>query len=170
MTPAMLVSNLVDEIKDATKNYIMEAEYQEDKSISVYAQHIPDAEFENDSFYPLIIVSLESLADSEPNTGRDFSVATIGLTFGVFAEVPNGWRDLLNLMESVRQRVLTKRTIANKYRLILPTKFETIERQPYPFWYGYGTLTYTVAQPQEKLPEYYEDITGDAVNVNAKFI
>ena len=43
------------------------------------------------------------------------------------------------------------RKLENRFRLVLPTKFETIEVQPYPYYFGYATLVYTVAQPNEQI-------------------
>ena len=43
-------------------------------------------------------------------------------------------------------------------RLVLPTKFETIEVQPYPYYFGYATLVYTVAQPNEQMAAGFDRI------------
>ena len=150
MTPAMLVSAVVREVEAATANYRMKAEGQADKKVSVYAQHIPDDEFKDDTYYPLVIVSWQKTEDmTEPE--KVGSEATIGLTFGVYGEDKEAWRDLLSIMERVRQRLLVFRKLENRFRLVLPTKFETIEIQPYPYYFGYATLVYTVAQPNEKM-------------------
>ena len=128
MTPAMLVSAVVREVEAATANYRMKAEGQADKKTSVYAQHIPDDEFKDDTYYPLVVVSWQKTEDvTEPE--KVGAEATIGLTFGVYGEDKE----------------------ENRFRLVLPTKFETIEIQPYPYYFGYATLVYTVAQPNERM-------------------
>ena len=67
MTPAMLVSAVVREVEAATVNYRMRAEGQGDKKVSVYAQHIPDEDFRDDTYYPLVIVSWQKTEDmTEP--------------------------------------------------------------------------------------------------------
>ena len=141
----------------------MAAENQDDKKVTVYAQHIPDENFQEDTYYPLIIVSLQKVKDSlesEPEA----STASVGFTYGVHGFEPEAWRDLLNLMEHVRQRLLTHRTIADNFRLVLPIEWETIEAQPYPFWFGYGTVTYTIAQPQEGFPVEFDAIMEEYSN------
>ncbi|MBQ4358965.1 MAG: hypothetical protein II767_01780 [Proteobacteria bacterium] len=151
MIPVNLLFALKAEVEDAVKDYKMAAENQDDKKVTVYAQHIPDDDFEDDTFYPLVLVSVQSGEDNQNAANiAELSTVTVGLTFGVFGEDRDAWMDLLNLMECVRQHLLKRRTINNKHRLVLPTKWETIEVQPYPFWFGYGTLKYTVAQPQEE--------------------
>lgn len=161
MIPANLIEALRNEIADAVKDYKMKVENQPSKGVKVYAQHVPDDDFENDTFYPLIIVSLQKVEDKAETVEPGMSAATVGLTFGVYGEDESAWRDLLNIMEHVRQRLLTVRTINNRHRLILPTTWQTIEAQPYPFWFGYGTLVYSIGQPVEKLPESYEKITEE---------
>ncbi len=165
MIPVNLLFALKAEIEDAIKDYKMAAENQADKKVTVYAQHIPDDDFLEDTYYPLIIISLQKVRDSEDGADTaEASTATVGFTFGVHGFDPDAWRDLLNLMEHVRQRLLTHRTIAESYRLVLPIEWETIEAQPYPFWFGYGTVTYTIAQPQEGFPVEFDEITEEVVN------
>lgn len=140
MIPVRLIEALADEIRDATKDYKLKAEGQEDKKVTVYCQHIPDEDFLSDTYYPLVIVSVQEVTDD--NEG--ISIATVGLTIGVYGDDQEAWMDLLSIMERIRQRVCNEKIIARKYPLVMPTKFETIEAQPYPFWFGYGTLKYRV--------------------------
>ena len=172
MTPVELVLSLKQEIEDAVKDYRLLAENQEDRGITVYAQHIRDEIFDDREgrYYPLIIVSLQEERDNIGESGREASMATVGLTFGIFAEDKDGWMDLLNIMETVRQRILTNRTVANRHRLVEAVEWKAIEAQPYPFWFGYGTLKYSIAQPQEMLPAFDEDIIGDAVDTEKNFL
>lgn len=171
MTPARLVQAVTAEVKEAVKGYKMKAEGQEDKAVSVYAQHIPDEDFQDDSYYPLIIVSWQGTEDTD-----DGAEAIIGLTFGVFGEEGKGedgkgadgrgtgaWQDLLSIIERVRQRLLIFRKLDNRFRLIMPVKFETIEAQPIPFWFGYGTLRYQVGQPGQHMEEDWYKITEEYI-------
>lgn len=140
MIPVRLIEALADEIRDATKDYKLKAEGQEDKKVTVYCQHIPDEDFLSDTYYPLVIVSVREVTDDN----KGISIATVGLTIGVYGDDQEAWMDLLSIMERIRQRVCNEKIIARKYPLVMPTKFETIEAQPYPFWFGYGTLKYRV--------------------------
>ena len=169
MTPVNLVLELQKLIADAVKDYKLKAENQEDCKITVYAQHIRDEVFQDERCYPLIVVSLQGAKDHTNNAGPEASLATVGLTFGVFAEDKNGWMDLLNIMETVRQKIMACRTVANRHRLTDVVEWNTIEAQPYPFWFGYGTLKYSIGQPQEVLPELIESIVGEAVDIDKKF-
>ena len=153
MTPTLLVKAVAAEVSEAVKNYRMKAEGVEKTPVTVYEQHIPDEEFKKDAYYPLVIVSWQGTADTD-----DGSEATIGLTFGVYGEEKDAWKDLLSIMERVRQRLLIFRKLQNRYRIKLPTKFETIENQPYPFWFGYGTVPYQMGTPNEAMAESWNKI------------
>lgn len=141
MIPNRLIEALANEIREATKDYVLKAEGQEDKKVSVYCQHIPDEEFLSDTYYPLVVVSVQNVEDSDGE-----SVATIGLTMGVYGEDKQAWMDLLSIMERIRQRVCEHDIIDRKYKILFPAKWETVEAQPYPFWYGYGTLKYRIGR------------------------
>lgn len=153
MTPALLVEAVAEQIGIAVKDYKLKAEGQADKAVSVYRQHLSDEDFQNDSYYPLVIIAWQGSQDAE-----DGSVATIGVTFGVYGEDKAAWQDLLSIMERSRQRLLIFRKLARRFRLILPTKWETIEAQPYPFWFGYATLSYQIGQPNEQMAASWQNI------------
>ena len=161
MTPAVLVAKLAKEIREITKNYDFVAEYQPNKSVSVYEQYLPLEKFEQDTYYPLVLVALQRVVS---NRKEQISTAEIGLTIGVYGgeENPNGeprelqtgwleygdgWRDLLNLAEHIRQHLLKNPIIAEQFYLVDEIEFVPIDPQPVPFFIGGMVLTYEVATP-----------------------
>lgn len=161
MTTTLLVESIAAEIRDATALLKLPVEYHNEqerrmektwRKVRVYEQYIPADLFENDTYYPCAIVEWVSTRDKV--RGRENgSIATIGLSFGVFAREGDGWKDCFHLMELVRQRLLTKRTIAQRYRLEDEITWETAANQPTPFFYGYGEAQYGIYQPQEPFPD-----------------
>ena len=160
MIPVRLVQCLKAEIEIAVKDYRMQAEGQDDKRVSVYAQHIPDEDFQHASYYPLVVVSLNKVEDME-SVEASGSIATIGLTIGVYGEDRQAWMDLLGIMERIRQRLLIFRKLDGRFRLVMPAKWETMEAQPDPFWFGYGTLMYQIGQPNERMADNWDRIMED---------
>lgn len=144
MIPINLVKTITEEVKETVKGYKLKAEGQDDKYVSVYTQRIPDEalELNDDSYYPLILVSLQNITESERGT----STVKIGITMAVYGEDMGAWEDLLNIQEGIRQKLMGMTMIANRYILQFPATWETPEIQPYPFWFSYGSLTYTVPQ------------------------
>ena len=76
MIPTGLIKALADEVREATKDYVMKAEGQEDKKVSVYCQHIPDEDFQTDTYYPLVIISVQDVARK---LNRTRAIITLGL-------------------------------------------------------------------------------------------
>ena len=144
MIPINLVKTITEAVKETVKGYKLKAEGQDDKYVSVYTQRIPDEalELDDDSYYPLILVSLQNITESERGT----STVKIGITMAAYGEDMGAWEDLLNIQEGIRQKLMGMTMIANRYILQFPVTWEMPEIQPYPFWFSYGSLTYTVPQ------------------------
>ncbi len=157
MIPVELIKSIQAEIQEAVKDYKLAAEGQEDKKVTVYAQHIPDERFESDTYYPLVVAAINKIEDGGEDSQQVLSTVTVGLTFGVYGEDENAWVDLLNMMERTRQRLVNNRLLNNRFRLQLPVKWETIEAQPYPFWFGYGTIEYSTPRPIETRYAHFEE-------------
>lgn len=150
MIPVKMLEAICEEIRKAVKDYRLETEFDGLKPVSVYLQHIPDEEFEDNSYYPLIIVNVANVTDNQDGK----SVVEVALAIGVYGENMDAWRDLLSIMERIRQHFCINHIIASKYHVQLPNTWETAEHQPYPYWYGYGSLKFVVAQPRRSLPEF----------------
>ena len=157
MTTTLLVEALAAEIRDATALLKLPIEYHNQRQrraestwrqVHVYEQYIPADLFQNDTYYPCVIV--EWLSTLDRLRGRENgSIATVGLSFGVFAKEADAWKDCFHLMEVVRERLLSKRTLVDRYRLEDEMTWETAANQPTPFFYGYAELQYQIYQPQE---------------------
>lgn len=150
MTPINLISDLARELRGVVKSYNLIAELQNKKPVTVYEEILPTANFEDDTFFPLMVVNLQSVED-----GGEGSFAIVEITFGVFGGYKeDGWRDLLNIMEHTRQYLLTHKLIGGKFYLQLPSATEFPDFQPEPFFEGRMTLKYTIGQPGEDLEGY----------------
>ena len=145
MIPINLISALAKDISAVVNDYEFLAELQPPKKVSVYEQYLPTNNFEDDTFYPLVIVSCRQVEAVD----RETRLATMLLTLGVFGgEDFLGWRDLFNMAERISQFLIENPTIAQKYtRATLPI-FEPLEDQPIPFYFGNILLKYNLAMPQ----------------------
>ena len=147
MTGVGLVQALSAYVRDVVKDYRLESDGGGEKSVTVYEQIIPEEVFDRedrDQYHPLIGVTLSTLEDDER------AEATVDLTIGTYSEDADGWRDLLNLTDCVRRRLLQKQLLERRYRLIKPLTVEILERQPVPFFYGFMTARYMMYQPEEE--------------------
>lgn len=157
MTTTALIEGIAAEITSATQNLLLPVEYQNQKTkklektlrkVNVYQQYIPRDMFENDSYYPCVIVEWLNITD-EMNGADANSTANVGISCGVYSYESDGWKDCFRLTDLIRTRLLTRRLIADKFRLKGDVLWETGENQPLPFFFTYATLPYGIYQPQE---------------------
>ena len=153
MTPTNLLKSLAAEVSDATKNLRLPIEYMDEETdehlvkVNVFTQYIPQDLFEQTTYFPCVVIELVGVRDNL----REGSTAEVALSCGVYAKEEDGWQDAFHLMELIRQRLLTKRTIAQKFRLMneLITSFP--DEQPTPFFFIYLNAEYQLFLPQEEL-------------------
>ena len=146
MIPVQGLEAICKEIEVAVKDYRLDVEDKgvEGKPVTVYRQHIPDEDFEQDSFYPLVIVNVAKVTDNLDGK----SIVEVNLCVGVFGEHQTAWMDLLSIMERIRQHLCVNKVIGNKYHVQMPMEWETAEKQPIPYWFGYGAVKFVVGQPR----------------------
>lgn len=152
-----LVESVAAEIRAATATLKYPVEYHDEKTrrqsstwqkVKIFEQYIPRDLFENDAYYPCITVEwLETQDDTQSG-----STATLGLTCGVFAKEADGWKDAFHLMEAVRRRLISVRTVANRFRLTGSVTWQQVTQQPTPFYFVYGEATYEIFQAAEPVP------------------
>lgn len=153
MTPTELVKTLAAEIRQAVENIQLPTEYATTPAqdnfvkVNVFEQYLPQDLFETTSYYPLVIVELVEVRD-EINKE---SIATIGLTLGVYAKEADGWQDAFHLMEVIRQHLLTRRVIGKKFRLIDEATWSVPDAQPTPFYVVVGEVKYSVQLPAQEI-------------------
>lgn len=154
MTITHLVTVVADEIRAATADLRLPIEYHDDdedaarQPIQVFEGYIPKDLFETTTYYPCVIVELIELHDIL----TEHSEATVGLSFGVFAKKADAWKDAFHLMEVVRQRLLSKRELAKRFRLTGDITWQMAQQQPAPFFFVYGEIRYSVYLVQEPFP------------------
>ena len=151
MTPLELLNSLSEELREAVKHFKLSAQYQPDKKVSVYVQSVPVEQFEDQSFYPLIAVELLGVEDDV-----EFSTANILITIGTYngENTPNGDIEHLNLLEQVRQFILTHHIIGKKFLSILPVYSAMVERNSADFTYSNIFIQYQMPNLSRNYIEY----------------
>ena len=146
MTPINLIKALARELREVMKGFKLLAEYQADRKVRVYEQIMPLAEQKDDTFFPNVLIDLVQIDEN----GTD-SIAIINLNIAVYAgENEEGWQDLLNIMERIRQFILTHPIIDEKFLLEMPATFvpRPPPEQPEPFFYCDCIVRYRLATPR----------------------
>lgn len=154
MTPLILVETLTRTLREVLKNQVLAAEYQPNKQVQVFAHDLPRGDFENNTFYPCVVVTLKSVEDE-----GDSSIATLALTIGAYSNnIGNDWRDMFNIAEKIRQFILTTPILDNFFPLVLPVAFEPITAETKdadPFVFGIIAVRYKVANPKYNFEDFH---------------
>ena len=146
MTPIEAMENVAARIRGVVKEYRTHQRLGT-LPVSVYAGYPPfSTKPEQRKSY--IYCYAVKVHDTEDRYSR----VDIEIGFSIFDEDPKeGCLSLYNLMEHVRQALLTKRTLGKRSRLLFPLEGEIVDPQPFPQWQGRLTVSYTIAQPEEEV-------------------
>lgn len=146
MTPIEAMENVAARIRSVVGEY---STHQKKGTlpIAVYAGYPPfkTKPEESESYIYCYAVKVHDTEDR-------YSRVDIEIGFSIFDEDPKeGCLSLYNLMEHVRQALLTKRTLGGRSRMLFPLEGEIVDPQPFPQWQGRLTVSYTIAQPEEEV-------------------
>lgn len=146
-----ILRGLKTRLERLTKEYRLQADGLCRRRVTVYEQYVPPEAIEDcperEGYYPLIAITFREFQDDV--TERSGSRMDVGLTFGVYGEGKETWRDLLNLMTTVRMGLLREPVIEGKYRL-LEIKGAAAEDQPVPFYIGEMECRYMMYRAEEE--------------------
>lgn len=144
MTHARLIAELAAAIKEASSDIILPLEAPAGLRVplNVFENYLPDDAFEVDSYLPFVLVEFIETHDDL----KQGSTCTIGLTVGVYAPERDAFLDALHIMEVLRLRLLTRRVIANRFRLT-NALWQSPDVQPRPFFYLTGELQFNLFLP-----------------------
>ena len=103
-----------------------------------------------ESIFPCVIVKIGEVIDKEEGA---LDQTRIGVQFivGVYDDARNcqGYRDVYNIIEVIRQDLLTMpaRVLNNKYRLLMPLTSDLVPEQEWPFYFGYIDSLWETGRP-----------------------
>ncbi len=177
MTQINLIDALVAYLTELFKDYELTAKSGLLQTVKVFAQYLPqpkpievagDDESETqtvtpegygpediESNFPCVIVKFDEMTDKEEGP-LDQSLIKINFLVGTYDESPDcqGYRDVLNIIETVRQELLAMpaRVLVKKYRLALPMKSYLFEDPTFPVYFGVIESTWETGRPLMRNP------------------
>lgn len=149
-TPFLLVDELAAFLEGVTANFEMTTPSGKIRSPKVTPGWLPlkDPKNKDEEDFPYVLVRY--IGHSDKSEGE--STAKIHIFAGVYSMDPQGWRELVNPLERIRQALLKKRTLAKKFRLVLPMESKIPPHdQPFPEWVGWLETEWTIPQPVEEV-------------------
>ena len=178
MTSLNLLDALVSRLTELFANYELQAKSGLLQTVKVFAQYLPQpksAEVNDDddtesitepqgysaddieSLFPCVVVKLDDMTDKEEGT-LDAVRINARILVGIYDESLNcqGYRDVLNIIEVIRQDLLTMpaRVLAKKYRLEMPLKSYLFDEQAFPVYFGQIESVWETGRPL--MPNHYK--------------
>ena len=149
MTPLVLLDDLCKEITSIVENFRLETKKKTEIPPKVWAGYLPNKDDE-DVVFPYIIARIIEVEDKEKE-----SIVKIVILIGTYSEDDDFWRDCINVGQRIRQELLMKRQIGNRFRMQLPLKLECPDgqQQPYPEAVAWLTTFWNIPQPQQRLED-----------------
>lgn len=140
MTSVFLVDALAEHIKKAMAEYRYEGPSGETRTISVHKYYLKARDAYEQSITPYILVrALEGTDDIEESTVRCVIIVAVRDEDG-----ERGYLGTVNILEHLRQSLLTKVAIGGKFPLRRPLKW-TIDNEPNtPIYTGYIAADFMV--------------------------
>lgn len=129
-------------------DYLLETNKGQAKAPQVVEGWLPPKESTEVPDVPYVILRLLEGEDS-----AESAQVNIKILVGSYSEDTDGWKDAVNVILRIRERLLINRTLGKKFRLKQPLKWKLFEEQPYPIWIGEITTIWTVALPIEQVEE-----------------
>ncbi|AKL95013.1 hypothetical protein CACET_c15640 [Clostridium aceticum] len=136
MIVTFLQDCLIKELQDILGGMLFKNSRDERVPINIYSQYLPAKEDEDDEqHYPYIIARVLDGDDSEENQPASCKIMLI---IGLYDEDDRyqGYKDVMNVIEKIRQFLLKKRMVAGQFILEYPLQWAVNEEDVYPFYFG----------------------------------
>ncbi|MGN7360023.1 hypothetical protein ACTHPF_26960 [Paenibacillus sp. SAF-054] len=165
MTPSIIMDKLQEYLQEITQGMVLGPERLRPNiyKVDLPARATPDYDplvqetditpaqttlpEERDERWPFIIVIFNDAEDTEDG----YRTANIDLTFGCEGRGPDGYMDVLHLMEYVRASFLRETYEGWSFRLTRPLSMGFYEEQPDPYWMGYMSTTWEVPSIEQEV-------------------
>lgn len=165
MNQVNLLQDLTDRLRLLFKGYSLPNKSGILQEVQVFRQYLPQPEgitftdkgkdglknygsTDYESNFPCVIVKLVDQVDEEER-GNDGSKVRVTILTGVYDDSKEcqGYLDVLDMQEKIRDYLLEHRIIARKYLQLMPMLSKLLESETWPVYFGEQSLTYVVARP-----------------------
>jgi len=143
---------LIKKIADAVKDMRLPVQKGEARAPKVVDGYLPPKRSGADDDFPCVIVR----PDSGETAERASTISAV-VIIGCWSEEFDGYKHCVNVMERIKSALATVKygTIADRFVLRYPIKWELAKEQPYPFWQLEMELTFGYRAPQvEEEPDW----------------
>ncbi|MBQ7578455.1 MAG: hypothetical protein IJT21_09340 [Synergistaceae bacterium] len=165
MNELNLLDAVIMKLENLFRGYTLLNKSGELQEVRVFAQYLPMPEGLNfntrsntglknynesdmESNFPCIVAKLIECEDREERR-IDATLVKMNLLFACYDEnkLCQGYRDILNMQERVRDNFLIERVIDNRFRLDMPIKTRLLECETWPVYFGEMDLIFQAGRP-----------------------
>ena len=168
MTELTLLDALVDRYRERFRGYELQSKSGLLQEVKVIPQYLPQPSAvtvksdddpvepqgytvtDIESIFPCVIVKVGEVIDKEEGA-LDQSRVNVHFIIGVYDDAPDcqGYRDVYNIIEVIRQDLLTMpaRILEGRYRLEMPLRSDLIPEQEWPLYFGYIESLWDTGRP-----------------------
>jgi hypothetical protein len=138
MTPTKLQDSLVDDFKQQLAGFLLKNSKGDRVNLNIYPQNLPAIKGQKDSeYFPYVVIRVME-GESKDDQGEEENTCKIAFIAGVYDEDDNyqGYKDVMNVTEKIKQRLKTKKFYDNQFELTLPLKWLIHDEDTYPYYFG----------------------------------
>lgn len=141
-------------IADAVKDYRLPVKTGEMKAPTVVNGFLPPKRSTAEEDFPFVLVRLEKGA-----TDLEETAVTAAIIIGCYTTEFDGHEHCINVMERIKQALCSMPygTLASKYILRYPVKWELPDEQPYPQWQLGMTTEWAYRAPEVEFGGEFDD-------------
>ena len=137
MTIAELLDAIADETVDALDGFILRSAKGNPRPVNVYTQNLPLKEGKDDeSIYPFVCVCYDSSEIGSAHDGKELTDICFFMGIIDREKDKQGYRDILQMIERIKQHFFRKGIIRNAFRLEYPVKSMLQQEDTYPYFIG----------------------------------
>lgn len=138
MTPTKLQDALLEDLKQQLNGILLKNAKGERINLNIYPQNLPAKKGQKDQdHFPYLLIRTMDGEDKD-ETGEEESTCKIAFIIGLYDDDDNyqGYKDVMNVIEKIKQRLKTKKYYSNQFELKLPLKWVIHDEDTYPYYFG----------------------------------
>lgn len=136
MTPSILQDSLVSDLKEELKGFLLKNAKGETVNFNVYPQNLPSKKEQNDTdHFPYIVIRVMEGEDQDEISDN---TCKIDFIIGIYDDNDNyqGYKDVMNAISKIKQRLLSKLNYNNQFSIIYPFKWLIHDEDTFPYYFG----------------------------------
>ncbi len=138
MTPTRLQDSLVADLKKQLDCFLLKNVKGNIVNLNIYPQNLPAKKSQKDSdHFPYLLVRVMD-GETQEGQGEEDNTCKIAFVVGIYDDTDNyqGYKDVMNIIEKIKQRLRIKRFYNNQFELTLPLKWLIHDEDTYPYYFG----------------------------------